>query len=199
MTDPAAAAFYFDVGSPYAYLAGERIERVLPCAVEWRPILLGGLFAAAGRGSWAQTPARAAGIADVEQRAGDRGLPPIRWPEIWPNDGLLAMRVAVVADVEGRGRRFALEAMRLQFREGTPLSRPEAVALAAERAGLDPARALQLAGDAGIKQQLRQRTEEAFALGVSGVPTVLLADGTVFWGDDRLEDAAAQVARYSRA
>ncbi len=86
--------FYYDLGSPYAYLAAERIGRVLPVPARWQPILLGGLFKRFATGSWARGPGRAAGIAEVERRAAVYGLPPPRWPDPWPGDGLLVMRVA---------------------------------------------------------------------------------------------------------
>ena len=67
MTRP---VLYFDVGSPFVYLAAERIERVLGVDPVWQPILLGGLFKATGRSSWARGDAdrRAAGIRNIEAR-----------------------------------------------------------------------------------------------------------------------------------
>jgi 2-hydroxychromene-2-carboxylate isomerase len=93
-----SAVFYFDLGSPYAYMAAERIENVLPGPLTWRALLLGGVFRATGRDSWARTSTREAGMAEVEGRAAERGLPATTWPEPWPNDGLLAMRAAVAAE-----------------------------------------------------------------------------------------------------
>src|SRR5439155_9259348 len=84
--------FYFDLGSPYAYLAAERIHSVLPEPPIWQPILLGGLFKRFGRGSWAETDQREAGMAEVERRVAQYGLPPMRWPEPWPGNTLFAMR-----------------------------------------------------------------------------------------------------------
>ena len=68
--------FYYDLGSPYAYLAAERIHKVLPVVPVWQPILLGGIWQETGGGSWAMTEARAEGIAEVERRATERGLLP---------------------------------------------------------------------------------------------------------------------------
>jgi 2-hydroxychromene-2-carboxylate isomerase len=84
-----SAVFYFDIGSPYAYLTAERIDNVLPGPLTWRALLLGSVFRATGRDSWARTSTREAGMAEVEGRASERGLPAITWPESWPNDGLL--------------------------------------------------------------------------------------------------------------
>jgi 2-hydroxychromene-2-carboxylate isomerase len=180
--------FFFDVGSPYAYLAAERIERVLGRAVVWRPVLLGGLFRLTGRGSWALgDPARrAAGMAVVEARAARYGLPPVRWPEPWPGDGLYAMRVATLAAREGIGRAFALAALRAAFADGRDLSDRDAVGAVAASAGVD----VSGAEEPAVKAALRDATESAHARGVFGVPTVAVGD-ELFWGDDRLEEAAA--------
>jgi 2-hydroxychromene-2-carboxylate isomerase len=184
----ARAAFYYDLNSPYAWLAAERVEQLAPSRVEWVPVLLGAIFKARGRGSWAETEERAAGIAEVERRARARGLPPPRWPNPWPNDGLRAMRAAVYAHAQGSGERFAREAFRISFLEGRLLSEEASLRLALERAGLDPELGLAATGDPQLKARLRRNTDDALQAGVVGVPTVLLGD-EVFWGDDRLEEA----------
>jgi 2-hydroxychromene-2-carboxylate isomerase len=185
------ATFYYDLGSPYAWLAAERADAVLGrSGVAWTPVLLGGLFAATGRSSWARTPARADGMAEVARRARDRGLPPPRWPDPWPNDGLRAMRAAVHAHALGHGRAFALAAFRVHFTEGRALSEEAGLALAARRAGLDADDLLAATGAQEVKDRLRALTEAALAAGVTGVPSVRVGD-VVVWGDDRLEEAAA--------
>lgn len=97
MAEP-KVALYYDLGSPYGYLTAMRIEDVLGREVEFRPVLLGAIFAMRDRGSWSQTPARDAEIAEVEGRAAAYGLPPVVWPDPWPNNGLFVMRAAIVAD-----------------------------------------------------------------------------------------------------
>jgi 2-hydroxychromene-2-carboxylate isomerase len=172
--------FFYDLGSPYAWLAAERIDELFPVLPAWVPVLLGGIFKATGRSSWARTDARASGMAEVEERTRRRGLPAPRWPPEWPNDGLHAMRVAAQAD----SRDFALAAFRVQFQQGLALSDPANVAVAAAHVGVEPVEA---------KDRLRANTDRALSLGVFGVPTVVVGD-QVFWGDDRLEDAAVASA-----
>jgi len=187
--------FFLDVGSPYAYLAAERIaSRAVPLDVEWVPVLLGGIFRARGRGSWARTDARDEGMREIEARAASYGLPPMAWPSVWPNDGLMAMRAATAADMDGTGRAFVLAAMRVAFRDGRNLEERDALAAAAREAGLDADALLARAVDPDVRARLRERTEEALATGVFGVPTVVVGDA-VFWGDDRLVDAATAAAR----
>jgi 2-hydroxychromene-2-carboxylate isomerase len=181
--------FFYDLGSPYAWLASERVDAVLGPAVEWVPVLLGAIFRATGRSSWAHTDGRVAGMAEIERRARERALPPVRWPDPWPNDGLLAMRAATAADLRGVGRAFAIAAFGVQFVEGRPLSERRNVAAAAERCGLEGDELLAAAVEPEVKALLRSRTEHALSLGVTGVPSFVVG-GEVFWGDDRLHDAA---------
>jgi 2-hydroxychromene-2-carboxylate isomerase len=180
--------FYFGAMSPYSWLAAERIERLLPEA-RWRGVLAGVVFAAHGRTSWGLTENRAAGLADCEARAAARGLGPISWPREWPTSDLHAARAMVFADRRGLLKPFALAAMRLAFREGADLADRDVVLTAGSRVGIEEAELELALGSPLVKQELRDLNEEALAAGVFGVPSVLIA-GELFWGDDRLEDAA---------
>jgi 2-hydroxychromene-2-carboxylate isomerase len=189
--------FYFDLGSPYAYLAAERLDTFLPGGVEWRPVLLGGLFKLAGRSSWAlgDYRRRQAGMAEIERRARGYALPPMRWPDPWPSDYLVAMRAATFmfsSAGDASGREFALQAFRNQFQRGTDLSIPANVFTVARQVGLERAEMAAAVTDPRIKATLRETTDAAYSAGVFGVPTFAVGD-ELFWGDDRLEDAAAHL------
>lgn len=189
--------FFFDLGSPYAYLAGERVNGLFVEAIGlppiWQPILLGGLFKRFGRDSWANGPGREEGMREIERRASAYGLPPIRWPDPWPGDTLYAMRVATFAKEIGKAVSFATAAFRQAFAGGRDLTDPENVMIAAAACELHP-RAVETASSRdAIKRRLRDATDEAAELGVRGVPSVVIGN-QVFWGDDRLEEAVA-VAR----
>ena len=194
---PARATFYYDLGSPYAYLAAERVNALFTEVAgeppEWEPVLLGGLFKRFARDSWANGPGREQGLRECERRASAHGLPPIRWPEPFPGNTLYAMRVATFAKEIGRTVSFALAAFRQAFAAGRDLSEPDNVLVAAASSELHP-RALTAAVERdAIKTRLREATDRAGDLGVIGVPTVVVGE-TVFWGDDRLEEAAAAAA-----
>jgi 2-hydroxychromene-2-carboxylate isomerase len=199
MTAMTDVTFYFDVGSPYAYLAAERVPALLPEPVRWQPVLLGGLFKLTGRSSWAlgDYRRRQSGMAEIERRARAYGLPPILWPDPWPTDYLGAMRVATYAFEQGRGREFTHAAMRAAFQQGHELSISAHVLDAAAQAGLDRAAASAAMADPRIKTVLREATDAAHGRGVFGVPTVAIGD-ELFWGDDRLEDAVAQLRAVAR-
>jgi 2-hydroxychromene-2-carboxylate isomerase len=169
---------YFDLASPYAYLAVERAGRVLGAEPELQPVLVGAIFAHRGYGSWALTDQRAAGEAEIERRARAYGLPPVVWPPDWPANSLAAMRAAIVAQREGRTREFALAAYRAAFVEGRDLGDPAVLA----DLGVD----LERLQDPAVKQALREATDAAIAAGVRGVPTIG-AGGRLYFGDDQLE------------
>jgi 2-hydroxychromene-2-carboxylate isomerase len=194
----AEATFYFDLGSPYAYLAAERLPAVIPGPARWQPVLLGGLFRSTGRSSWARGDYRRRQLrmAEIERRAHRYGLPAMRWPDPWPTDYLFAMRAATYAFSVGRGPEFTQLAFRAAFRAGRDLGISAHVLRAGEEAGLDPAAVERATEDPQVKLALREATSAAYRLGVFGVPTTAVG-GELFWGDDRLEDAAAHVRRLS--
>jgi len=188
------ATFYFDLGSPYAYLTAERISGLFTEAgleqPEWQPVLLGGLFRTFDRDSWSKGPGRDEGIAEIERRAADYGLPPIVWPDPWPGNTLFAMRVATFAKQTGRTVSFALAAFRQAFAAGVDLSEPDNVLIAAAACELHPRALLKAVETEIVKNALREATDSAAELGVFGVPS-LVVNGEVFWGDDRLEEAVS--------
>jgi 2-hydroxychromene-2-carboxylate isomerase len=184
--------FYYDLMSPYAYLAAKRIDSVLPKPARWQPVLLGGIFKLTGRSSWAlgDYERRRRGMAEIERRARDYGVAPLRWPDPWPSSSLRAMRAAIYAHGAGREREFASAAYAVAFADGNDLGELRHVLAAAERAGLAPREVEAAIEDSAVKDELRSATGEAHARGVFGVPTVAVGR-ELFWGDDRLEEAAA--------
>jgi 2-hydroxychromene-2-carboxylate isomerase len=194
----ARPVFYYDFGSPYAYLAAERINSLFTESgapiPEWQPILLGGLFKRFDRSSWGLGPEREAGIAECERRASAHGLPPIRWPDPWPPNSLAAMRAATYAKDLGKTVSFSLAAFRQAFAAGRDLGDPDNVAIAAAAAEIHPRALFQAIDRDAIKLRLRDSTERAGDAGVRGVPSVVVGD-EVFWGDDRLDEAAEAASR----
>lgn len=187
---PEQPVFYYDLGSPYAYLAAERVNQVLGVVPIWQPILLGGIWRHTGGASWSLTDRRDEGMAEVERRAEQRGLQPVRWPDPWPTTTITAMRVATFAQQGGRAVAFSLAAFRQAFAGGKDLSVTDNVLIAAAACELHPRAVLKGIETRAIKDRLLSATDEAAARGVTGVPTVAVGE-ELFWGDDRLEDAVA--------
>lgn len=191
---PSQPLFFFGAMSPYSWFAAERIDGVLPHA-RWRGVLAGAVFKARGRESWGLTERRGPGMADCEARAAERGLGQIRWPDPWPTSDLLIARAMAHAETLGTLKPFALIAMRLAFLESGDLGDREVVLEAARRAAIDVPQLEGALEDPAVKQALRSVTDEALALGAFGVPTIAVGD-ELFWGDDRLDDAADAVLQH---
>ena len=193
--------FIYDLGSPYSYLAAERVNSVFGAAgaevPEWQPILLGGLFQRFGRDSWGNGQERDGGMRECERRAAAYGMPAFRWPDPWPGNTLMAMRAATFAKEIGRTVAFSLAAFRQAFAAGRDLTDADSVLLAAAAAEIHPRALLGAVKRDSVKAALREATDRAGDQGVHGVPSVVV-DGEVFWGDDRLEDAASAAARPGR-
>jgi 2-hydroxychromene-2-carboxylate isomerase len=185
--------FYYDLGSPYAYLAAERMQRVLPVMPAWQPILLGGIWQETGGGSWARTDERETGMREIERRAAAYDLMPIRWPDEWPTSTLKAMRAATFAASIGRAVAFSLAAFRQAFAGGKDLSDVDNVLIAAAACELHPNAVLKAIETQSTKDKLRQATKDAYDRGVRGVPTFAVGD-QLFYGDDHLEEAASALA-----
>ena len=183
----APSVLYYDLASPYAYLAVSRAAEVLGEAPRLQPVLVGAIFGWRGRGSWALTDQRDAGEAEVERRAAAYGLPPVRWPRGWPLNSLGPMRAAVWAERQGKGETFARAVFQREFTRGEDISDAVLLDEIGREAGVDGIR--EAIADPEIKRALREATEAAWARGVQGVPT-LEAGRHLYFGDDRLEEAA---------
>jgi 2-hydroxychromene-2-carboxylate isomerase len=188
----ARPVFYYDLSSPYAYLAACRVDDLLPVLPEWRPISFGVIVRSLGKQPWSFKEDRRANFEEIAQRAADRGLPEVLYPEGWPVEtySLKPLRAALLASDEQQLRAVSRELYETMFVTGQHLADTDAVLDAAERAGMDRELVREGIELEEIKQRLREQTDEALARGITGVPTVAL-DGQLYWGDDRLEDAAA--------
>jgi 2-hydroxychromene-2-carboxylate isomerase len=189
-----APVFYYDLNSPYAYLAAARVDEVLP-EPEWRPIAFGVIVKREGKIPWSFDERREAGLAEIARRAAERGLPPVTYPEGWPRESysLDRLRAALVAEEQGRMKEFTIASFELMFVESHAMMDEDDLLEAARRSGVDPDAVREGIGRQEIKDRLRAYTDDAFDRGVRGVPTVAIGDD-LFWGDDRLEAAAAALS-----
>ena len=187
------AAFYFDLASPLAYLAAERILQTLPIRAEWQPVLArelpGEETVEASRGSAATEVFRA----EIEGAASAQNLQPLRWPDPFPFDSALAMRVATYAKSIGRAVPFAQAAFRQAFAGGRSLADSDHVLIAAAACEMHPAAVLRAAELRSVADQLAAATASASSAGVSDVPAVVVGEHA-FIGERALEDAAARMS-----
>lgn len=183
--------FFFDVGSPYSYLAYHqlpKIARARNAEIVWRPMLLGGVFQATGNSSPATVPMKARYSAlDLERWARHFDVP-FRHNPHFPINTLALMRGATGMQMRGEAefQRYLSAVFSAMFEQPRNLNAPEEFAAVLEAAGISPLVVLELTRDDKVKEKLRQDTQEAVSRGVFGAPTFFVGDD-MFWGQDRLQ------------
>jgi len=140
------ARFYFDLASPSAYLAAERVNHALGVVPEWVPIR-------AEVGPFRCAEEIAAHQEDVERAALVQGLQPLRWPEPFPFDSEEALLAATYAKSIGRVVAFSLAAFRQAFAGGHALD-TDHVLLAASACEMHPRAVLKALESRRVREQL---------------------------------------------
>nr|WP_311530103.1 2-hydroxychromene-2-carboxylate isomerase [uncultured Ralstonia sp.] len=190
--------FFFDVGSPYSYLAYHqlpKIARAKGAEIVWRPMLLGGVFQATGNSSPATVPAKGQySNIDLKRWAKHFGVPIQQNPH-FPINTLQLMRGAVGMQLrsEAEFHRYLAAIFSAMFEHPRNLGDLQELAAVLEAAGISPALMLELVQDDRVKQALRKTTEAAVARGVFGAPTFFVGDA-MFWGQDRLHFVEAALS-----
>ncbi len=177
--------FFFDLASPFTYLAAERVDRAFD-AVTWTP-------ASAQTLRCRSLPADAAETEEVMEHAEARASAlrlPLEWPERWPAQVPAAMRVAHHAAQEGRGAAFVLAATRLAFAGGFDLDDLEILTEAAAAAGLRLDLCLRAAREERRDGAMEAAARRLLGAGADRLPALVIERG-VFWGEDRIGDAVA--------
>jgi 2-hydroxychromene-2-carboxylate isomerase len=180
-------SFFFDLVSPFTYLAAERVDRLFG-GVRWQPALDEVLVA----GRPGRDPTDDIVRMAAEERAIELGMPLV-WPEAWPAGGRSAMRVAGLAAERGHGAAFVLAASRLAFCGGYDVDDPEILAEAAAVAGLGLDECLQAAGEQRRDGPLEESALWLLRRGADELPA-LVVGRSLFAGEGRMAEAAAAVS-----
>jgi 2-hydroxychromene-2-carboxylate isomerase len=195
--------FWFDFASTYSYPAAMRIAppaEARGVRLRWRPFLLGPIFKAQG---WDNSPFNLYAAKgrhmwrDLERICGALDLPFAR-PAVFPQNSVLAARVALIGLAQGWGEDYCRAVYRAEFAEGGNIGELATIAGVLAALGRDANVVLQDAQSDRGKGALRTQTEEAQRLGIFGAPSFVTADGELFWGNDRLDAALDWVTAHSR-
>jgi 2-hydroxychromene-2-carboxylate isomerase len=190
---PAQAVFYFDLASPLAYLASERVMDLLSGPVDWQPVLARELpgWESCARAS---PPSEAQLSRDaIANRAKKLGLQPLRWPRPFPFDSSLAMHAATYARSIGRVIPFAQAAFRQAFAGGHSLEQADFVLIAAAACEMHPSAVLKGAALRSVDRELSQATAHAARTRILDVPALVVGE-RVFCGARAVEEASAHVS-----
>ncbi|MBI4273605.1 MAG: 2-hydroxychromene-2-carboxylate isomerase [Rhizobiales bacterium] len=195
--------FWFEFASTYSYPAAMRIGALAGAngvEIRWRPFLLGPIFKAQG---WETSPFNVYPAKgrymwrDLERLCADLGLPFRPGPGHFPQGSLLASRVALVGFEDGWGEEFSRAVYRAEFGEGKQIDDPAVITELIRALGHSPETVFARAQSASIKDRLRAQSAQAQQLGIFGAPSFITADGEIFWGNDRLEQALAWAKRIA--
>ena len=183
--------FYFDFGSPAAYIAYTQLPRIAAEAgatLVWKPMLLGGVFQATGNRSPVEIPAKAPYMMEDLKRCAQRFGIEFRHNPHFPINTLLLMRGAAGIQMHEPARfgDYAAAVYRAIWVDGRNMNDPATVGAVLQQAGFDATKILGLTQQQDVKDRLRATTDEAVARGVFGAPTMFV-DGQMFWGQDRLD------------
>ncbi|ROZ77417.1 2-hydroxychromene-2-carboxylate isomerase [Ramlibacter sp. WS9] len=183
--------FYFDVGSPAAYLAWMQLPRLAAetgARVAYKPMLLGGVFQATGNQSPMTIAAKGRYVMMDLERFAQRDGVPFSHNAFFPINTLTLMRGATGLQMRDPSRMVAFvdAVYRAIWVEGKNMNDPVVVAQVLGVAEFDPAQLLALAGDPEVKERLKAVTQDAVVRGVFGAPTFFV-DGQMYWGQDRLD------------
>ena len=183
--------FYFDLSSPYGYLAAERIDDLAARhgrGVDWRPYLMGAVYRVNGMKPLVDIPLiDDYSRLDIARCAREQGLR-LSLPEGFPYGAVAGCRACYWLHERdpARARALALALMRAYFGEGRPVATAEEVAAVAAGLGVDGAELQSAVQRQAVKDRLRAETDTAIERGVFGSPFFFI-DGEPFFGNDRFE------------
>ncbi|HEX3033555.1 MAG TPA: 2-hydroxychromene-2-carboxylate isomerase [Thermodesulfobacteriota bacterium] len=180
--------FYYDLSSPYSYLASTQIEEICEkhdAELEWKPFLLGGIYKETGNRAPLEVPSKKAYlIKDVADWAKYYGVE-LNFPDLFPLNSVKPMRGALAAKEKGKVRDYTHKLFRLYWVQGKDLNQDEVLKDALNELGIDTDWFFRRIGEQDIKDRLREETNEAARQGAFGAPTIFIGD-KMFWGNDRL-------------
>ncbi|MEM7226861.1 MAG: 2-hydroxychromene-2-carboxylate isomerase [Pseudomonadota bacterium] len=186
--------FWFSIGSTYSYLTVMRIEKVARDAgvdVEWRPFSVRKIMQEMNNIPFTEKPTKMAYMwRDIERRAAGYGVPcqvPVPYPLAQFD---LANRVAVLGREEGWCAAYVQATYRRWFQWGQAAGSSPNLEDSLQEIGLDPVEVIARAESEETGRAYGAATDKARQLDIFGAPT-FIANGEMFWGDDRLEDALA--------
>ena len=197
---PRTIEFWYEFASTYSYPAAMRVADVaaaLDIQVIWQPFLLGPIFNDLGwrTSPFKLQPAKGAYMWRDMARICDKAGLPFSRPDPFPQNGLLAARIALALPDDGTRAAFSRAVYMLQFGQGASIADPKMLERLLFDQGVDAPAAMKLAQSDANKGALKHQTDTARAHGLFGAPTWRTPDGEIFWGNDRLEDALDWVSR----
>ena len=183
--------FYFDYGSPAAYLAYTQLPRIAAetgATIAYKPVLLGGIFQATGNRPPISVPLKGKYMFMDLHRYANRYAVALNMNPHFPINTLTLMRAdtGLLAKGDPRLASFRDAMFKAIWADQQNMNDPATVGNVLAKAGFDPMAVLALAGEQEVKEALKLATQDAVDHGIFGAPSFIV-DGQLFWGQDRLD------------
>ena len=181
--------FYYDFGSPYAFLAHKKIRKIEnenSVKIKYMQILLGGLLKLSGIKPNADIPIKAKYmIKDCKLWAQKNDIE-FKFNSYFPIITLNLMRCVLVAEKKKFAQNFINKVFDAIWKDGLNLNDNNIFEKLIKNLDVNPKTFLMESVDQKIKDELKRLTEDAYKKGVFGTPTFII-NNKMFWGQDRLD------------
>lgn len=197
--------FYFDCSSPWTYLAFHNIQPLaeeLGVEIDWKPILVGGVFNAINPSVYESrktpVPAKARYHAkDLRDWTRLAGLHIKMPPSVFPVNSVKVMRACIVLKPQGKLVDFARAAFEIYWGEDQDISQDEVIAEICTRAGTASVPLFDAIQEQAVKDELKANTQAVIDRGGFGSPTIFVGED-MYFGNDRLALVKDAVERTQR-
>jgi len=181
--------FYFDFGSPYAFLAHKQITKIEKenlIKIKYIPVLLGALLKNSGLKPLVEIPAKGKYMIRDCKMFADKYKYDFKFNNYFPILTLNLMRSVIVSEKKGFSENFINKVFDAIWKDGINLNDNIIVEKLLKNLDINPKKFFQEINNEEIKSELRKRTDDAFKKGIFGVPSFIV-NKKLFWGQDRLE------------
>ena len=185
--------FYFDIISPYAYIAYKKILKIKDINFKLKPILLGGLHNLAGITAPAFNKYKMKNMQNDCELVAKKNNISFKWNSKFPINSLNIMR-GYLCVKDNKKEEYLNNFFEAYWKEDLDLSNEENIKILLKQLKIDEHDFFNLIKNQDTKDKLKQFTQEAFEKEVFGAPTFIV-NNKIFWGQDRLEYALDEIKK----
>ena len=185
--------FYFDIISPYAYIAYKKILKIKDINFKLKPILLGGLHNLAGITAPAFNKYKMKNMQNDCELVAKKNNISFKWNSKFPINSLNIMR-GYLCVKDNKKEEYLNNFFEAYWKEDLDLSNEENIKILLKKLKIDDHDFFNLIKNQDTKDKLKQFTQEAFEKEVFGAPTFIV-NNKIFWGQDRLEYALDEIKK----
>ena len=183
--------FYFDIISPYAYIAYKKILKIKDINFKLKPILLGGLHNLAGITAPAFNKYKMKNMQNDCELVAKKNNISFKWNSKFPINSLNIMR-GYLCVKDNKKEEYLNNFFEAYWKEDLDLSNEENIKILLKKLKINENDFFNSISKQDVKDNLKQLTQEAFGKEVFGAPTFVV-NNKIFWGQDRLEYALDEI------